>query len=319
MIGNTPFDGGQDGVLAAIVEALPTGILLMDGLDNVVFHNRRFFEIWGFDIPQDSKSKGLFLIEETRKRVADPDTFIKIFHRYMESSNLLLKGTDTIHLNDGRSLERYTAPVFDRTGTHYGRVFYFYDVTDRLRAEHEIRSLAFQDALTKLPNRRILYDRLSSAMASGRRQDHYSALILIDLDNFKPLNDGYGHDVGDALLIEIAQRLTGCVRDTDTISRLGGDEFVVLLPELGGTLEIAASDSQSVAEKIRDRLSAPVHIADHDGGTDGDIIHRPSASIGVTVFKGDSRNHAAILRSADRAMYRAKADGGNTIRLAADL
>jgi diguanylate cyclase (GGDEF)-like protein len=299
--------------LVAMLESSPSGILLKDGIENIVFCNRRFFDVWGFDFTEPNDINGKLLIEEAVKRVSNPGEFINILYKYMEPENFMVKGVDTINLIDGRAIERYTTPVFDKNGIHYGRAFYFDDVTDKFRAEEEIRSLTYHDSLTKLANRRLLFERLLSAMTSGRRNNHYSAILLIDLDRFKPVNDRFGHDVGDALLIEVGRRLTRCVREADTVARLGGDEFVIVLPILGNTRDLALSDGRRVAEKICDAFATPFLIKSA-GGTGSAVVYSGSASIGLSVFQGDQQDHGAVLRMADRAMHLAKADGGNTIR-----
>lgn len=144
------------------------------------------------------------------------------------------------------------------------------DITERKRTDDVIKQLAYHDSLTHLPNRRLLNDRLQQAMASSSRSRNYGALMFLDLDNFKPLNDTFGHDAGDLLLIEATERLSHCVRDMDTVARFGGDEFVVMICDLDTNKEKSQSESQAIAEKIRTVLSAPYRIAikhDKDGET----------------------------------------------------
>ncbi|MCF8168707.1 MAG: diguanylate cyclase [Rhodoferax sp.] len=192
------------------------------------------------------------------------------------------------------------------------------EIVRRVQSEEHVRQLAFHDALTGLPNRRMLGDRLGQAMAASKRSGLHAALIYLDLDNFKPLNDAHGHDVGDLLLLEVARRLTDSVRETDTVVRLGGDEFVVMLSELA--LERAASAEQAtgVAEEIRTALAEPYQLTLH--GTDQAeraLVHHCSASIGIAIFGGHTVSQVDLLKRADAAMYQAKAAGRNTIRLVA--
>ncbi|TNC99632.1 MAG: PAS/PAC sensor-containing diguanylate cyclase/phosphodiesterase [Gallionellaceae bacterium] len=197
-----------------------------------------------------------------------------------------------------------TAVKFRGEVTHYVAVFV--DISERKRAEEEIRNLAFYDTLTQLPNRRLLLDRLQLSLGQSRRSDHYCALMFLDLDHFKVLNDTRGHDYGDMMLREVAHRMNVCVRETDSVARFGGDEFVVLLEGLSQQSEEAALQAGHVAEKIRDSLSQPYHL-EHS-------VHLSTPSIGVVLFKGDDTNSEELLKQADMAMYRAKDGGRNMVR-----
>lgn len=189
-----------------------------------------------------------------------------------------------------------------------------HDITARKAAEDEINNLAFYDTLTQLPNRRMLNDRLRQAVATSKRNSFYSALMFLDLDNFKPLNDTYGHNVGDLLLVEVAHRLAGCVREADTVARFGGDEFVLMLSGLDGDKAETAVQAGIVAEKIRTLLSEPyVLIVKHEGEADTTVEHRCAVSIGVEVFNGES-SMEDILKCADIAMYQAKEAGRNQVQ-----
>ena len=189
------------------------------------------------------------------------------------------------------------------------------EVTERKRLEEEIHDLAFNDALTHLPNRRLLQDRLGQAMAAAKRNGHYGALMFIDLDNFKPLNDAQGHEVGDLLLIDAAARLNACVRKVDTAARFGGDEFVVMLGELKRDEAESVAQARAVAEKIRAALSRPyVLTIRREGSADTTVEHRCTASIGVALFGATEAGQDDILRWADVAMYQAKDAGRNSVR-----
>ncbi|MBV8617560.1 MAG: EAL domain-containing protein [Curvibacter sp.] len=191
----------------------------------------------------------------------------------------------------------------DQEVTHY--VSTLTDITQRKAAENEIRHLAFFDPLTSLPNRRLLLDRLRQALAVSERRRREGALIFIDLDNFKTLNDTLGHDKGDLLLQKVAQRLKACVRDTDTVSRLGGDEFVVMLENLGRDAREAAQQAETVGEAIRQSLNHPYDLAGHE--------YHCSPSMGITLFDHQTELDE-MLQRADLAMYQAKAAGRNTLR-----
>lgn len=175
----------------------------------------------------------------------------------------------------------------------------------------QIRGMAFHDSLTGLPNRRLLADHLTMAIAAGHRQNSLGAVLLLDLDNFKPLNDEHGHAVGDLLLDEVAQRLQNCVRETDTVARLGGDEFVVVLPALADNPDQALRLALEVAEKIRGQLERPFRLPVTPDAAP--IEHRCPCSIGLSLFSGDETNQSTIIKRADNAMYQAKKEGRNRI------
>lgn len=188
------------------------------------------------------------------------------------------------------------------------------DITERKHAEELIRNFAFFDSLTQLPNRRLLNDRLTQTMLASKRNSHYGALMFLDLDNFKPLNDTHGHDAGDLLLVEVARRITRCVREMDTVARFGGDEFVIMLSDLDIDKAESIRQAGSVAEKIRSSLSEPYVLALQQGDDVKTIVHNCTSSIGVVLFINHEIGLEEIIKLADRAMYQAKEDGRNTIR-----
>jgi diguanylate cyclase (GGDEF)-like protein len=197
-----------------------------------------------------------------------------------------------------------------------GAVITHTDITERKQLEDQVHQIAFRDPLTQLYNRRALNDHLSQAMAASKRSACCCALMFLDVDNFKPLNDEHGHGFGDLLLIELANRLKSCVREVDTVARFGGDEFVVLLSELHLNREASAALARSVAEKIQASLATPYLLA-FDNPTDSSAVpisYQCSVSIGVVVFLGHEHNQNNILKLADVAMYQAKVAGRNLIR-----
>lgn len=180
------------------------------------------------------------------------------------------------------------------------------DITERKQAEDAIHQLAFYDPLTHLPNRRLLLDRLSQALASSHRTGHYGALLFLDLDNFKVLNDTRGHDAGDQLLVQTARRIHDNLRAGDTVARLGGDEFLVIIEGLSPAIKDAAIQAREIGEKIREALVKPYILA-------GREFHC-AASFGVTLFFGEEESVETLLKHADLAMYKAKDAGRNTLR-----
>ena len=180
------------------------------------------------------------------------------------------------------------------------------DITERKRHEQATRQAAFYDVLTELPNRRMLIDRYRHAVAATARKGHHGAVMYLDLDNFKSLNDSMGHEVGDALLREVARRLLTCVRDCDTVARLGGDEFVVLLEDLDAVAADAAAQALVVAERIRASLRREYNLRGH--------VHHGACSIGVALFQSQRDELDVMLKHADAAMYQAKRSGRDAIR-----
>ncbi len=192
----------------------------------------------------------------------------------------------------------------DETVTHY--VATMHDISERKAAEDQIHALAFYDALTQLPNRRLLHDRLQQSMLTTMRSGNHGALLFIDLDKFKQLNDTLGHDYGDLLLQQVALRLKECVRQADTVARLGGDEFVVLLEELNPDAHVAQEETIAVGQKILASLNRPYDLNGH--------AHLSTPSIGATIFCGLQNSREELIKQADLAMYKAKSAGRNTLR-----
>lgn len=222
-----------------------------------------------------------------------------------------------LQLDDGsvREMESTGSVMRDDEGRVARVVVVSRDVTERKQMEEQVRQLAFYDPLTSLPNRRLLNDRLKQALAASTRTGCYGALMFLDLDNFKSLNDTHGHDVGDLLLVEVAGRLKSCVREMDTVARFGGDEFVVMISELDVDMNESTLQAHLIAEKIHFALAQPYRLTiTLEGKADTSIEHPCTASIGVTRFIHHEACPEDILKWADSAMYRAKEDGCNLIR-----
>lgn len=185
--------------------------------------------------------------------------------------------------------------------THY--LSTFSDITNRKKDEEQIHSLAFFDPLTGLANRRLLEDHIKQAMASSRRNKSHMALIFIDLDNFKTINDTLGHKYGDEILKQVASRLVNCVREGDTVARPGGDEFIILLEGLATELDLASQQAKTVAEKLVNLAHKPYMLIDK--------AYVMTASIGISLFNGNEQNYDELLKRSDLAMYKAKEEGRN--------
>ncbi|MCW9012200.1 MAG: EAL domain-containing protein [Gammaproteobacteria bacterium] len=179
------------------------------------------------------------------------------------------------------------------------------DISDRKQAEQEIRYRAYYDSLTKLPNRQLLLDRLKQAIVTSRRRQDYNALLFLDLDRFKTINDSLGHSVGDLLLIETANRILSCIREEDTAARFGGDEYVIMLKHLGNEQEHASLHAKRIAEKIQKSFRRAFQLKDHE-------LHITS-SIGISIFPIENESMEDVIKHADTAMYSAKESGRNKI------
>lgn len=196
--------------------------------------------------------------------------------------------------------------------THY--VGAHTDITWRKEAEKAIQNLAFYDPLTQLPNRRLLDDRLNQALTASKRGGCFGAVMFLDLDNFKPLNDQHGHIVGDLLLVEVARRLCKAVRESDTVARFGGDEFVVVVSDLAADLGSALPVVERLADKIRFDLSLPYLLATRQSdGSGSPIEHLCTVSLGAALFAHPDRDPDDLLKKADAAMYQAKQAGRNLV------
>jgi diguanylate cyclase (GGDEF)-like protein/PAS domain S-box-containing protein len=196
--------------------------------------------------------------------------------------------------------------VKDTKGVVTNHVATLTDITMNKAAAEEIKHLAFYDSLTGLPNRRLMVDRLNQALVSSARTGRDGAVLFLDLDHFKTLNDSLGHDVGDLLLRQVAERLTSCVREGDTVARLGGDEYVVLLEDLSEVVLEAAAQVETIGEKILKSLNHPYQLGQHE--------YNCTPSIGAALFNNHNQSQEELLKHADIAMYQAKKAGRNTIR-----
>ncbi len=225
----------------------------------------------------------------------NPEDFLK---RVMWiDANKEVRSHDEFRLKDGRFIDQFSAPVFSN-GKYSGRVWYFRDITERKQHEDELHHVANHDMVTGLPNRRLLSDRLEQAIARTQRSGKMLAVCYLDLDNFKPINDEHGHDIGDQLLINITQHIKSVLRADDTLARLGGDEFVLLFNEIE-----CIDDVYTILDRLLESVCAQVRVKN--------LSFKLSASIGVALYPEDNVDPDTLLRHADHAMYIAKADGKN--------
>ncbi|MDD2841413.1 MAG: EAL domain-containing protein [Tolumonas sp.] len=287
--------------LRAIVQAIPDLMVIIDEdghyIDVLPSTNHQLYE------------PALALIGKTLHSELPQENADKLLATVRDS--IRLQQTQTIEYErDGvigrRLVEGRAQPLGYTVNDKQVVVFLARDITDRKIKEDEIAYLAFYDPLTDLPNRRLLQDRLHQAMANSKRSGQRGALLFIDLDNFKTLNDTLGHDKGDLLLQQVATRIAECVRECDTVARLGGDEFVVMLEELSHIEEVAAAQAKMLGEKILVKLRHPYLIAGYE--------HNSSASIGITLFQAHQESSDELMKRADIAMYQAKSAGRNTLR-----
>jgi diguanylate cyclase (GGDEF)-like protein/PAS domain S-box-containing protein len=245
----------------------------------------------------------------------DREQVKRIFKETVQTGNSL-RAEFRFLLADGsiRHMESHGGLIKNSQGQPLRVVVVSRDITERKQAEEQIRNLAFYDTLTQLPNRRMLDDRLNQAMAASKRSGRYGALMFLDMDNFKPLNDLYGHGAGDLLLKEVAHRISSCVRGMDTVARFGGDEFVVMLSELDTDKQSSIAQAGIVAEKIRAILAQPyVLVLQQEDDTETTVEHHCTSSIGVVMFISYEDKPADLLKRADMAMYQAKESGRNQV------
>ncbi|HYN54473.1 MAG TPA: EAL domain-containing protein [Methylotenera sp.] len=291
-----------------LLDSTAEGIYGVDARGGCTFVNQAALHILGYQDINELIGKHLHgLIHHS---YADgtpyPDSECPIHQSFL--SHEKVHGADEVFWHrDGSAVpvEYWLYPIIHDSQVT-GAVTTFFDISERKATDDTIKHLAFYDLLTGLPNRRLLMDRLKLALASSKRSGQEGALLFIDLDNFKNLNDTLGHDVGDLLLQLVAHRLESCVREGDTVARLGGDEFVVMLEDLSKKNLEAAAQTKAVSEKILASLNQPYQLDAHE--------YTSTASIGATLFKDHQQSMDDILKHADIAMYQAKKAGRNTLR-----
>jgi diguanylate cyclase (GGDEF)-like protein/PAS domain S-box-containing protein len=285
---------------ASLLDKAQDAIIVRGMDDRILFWNKSAERLYGWTSEEaigNSKEKLLY---------EDPETFFDATSWVMAHGEW--SGESTQYRKDASTLiveSRWTL-VKDDNGTPQSILAINTDITQRKKAEQQIQHLAFYDPLTKLPNRLLLIDRLQHALSLTVRTGHTGALLFIDLDNFKTLNDTLGHEKGDLLLQQVAARISICVRDSDTVARLGGDEFVVMLESLSENPQEAAARTKAVGEKILAAFTSTYQLSGHE--------YHSTPSIGATLFNSEQNDVDELLKRADLAMYQAKASGRNTMR-----
>lgn len=277
-------------------------LLIEPDSGNIVNANHAAAEFYGYSVEQMQAMNIRQINAQAEQEIAEERLQAQLNNRnYLIFPHRLASGEIC-------SVEVHSSPV-----NVAGRELLFsiiHDITERRQLEAQMHDMAFYDPLTKLPNRRLLVNRLHKLMSGATRNHRHAALMFLDLDHFKILNDLRGHDIGDQMLVEVAKRILSCLRADDSAARFGGDEFVVLIENLDEELNEAAMQSDIVAEKIRHALSLPYLLKQGNE----DITHFGSSSIGVTVFSSQMESMEQLLKWTDMAMYHAKDAGRNVIR-----
>ena len=288
--------------IAAIAFEIEEGMIVTDCDEVIIRVNRVFTQLSGYSA-EEAIGKNLGMLKSDRQDAEFYPRMGEILHRdnYWQGEIW----------NSRKSGEVYPewltiTAVVGKDGKITNYICAFFDITVRKQAEEKIHNLAFYDPLCQLPNRRLLFDRLHQAITTSARDHTCAALLFIDLDNFKILNDTRGHDIGDLLLIEVGQRLCTTIRESDTLARLGGDEFVVLLEGLSNDRTEAALQARKVGEKLLQVIHQPYLLKD--------IEQHSTASIGISLFSNYQQNIDDLLKQSDTAMYAAKKSGRNTLR-----
>ncbi len=287
--------------LAANTFEIQQGIMITDKDANILRVNKAFTEITRFSA-QQVIGKNPRILKSGRH---DEAFFRDYWHQLLRNGKF--EGEIWNRRKNGEIYPEWQTVTAVRNDlgevSHYVSVLS--DITEKKDAENKIHNMAFYDPLTNLPNRRLLLDRFDQELAVARRHKHYGAVLFLDLDHFKILNDSQGHLVGDELLVQVASRLASVLREEDTPARLGGDEFVILLHANSENLGAAADHALVVAEKIREQINTPFKL--------GHYQHQIGTSIGIALFPQNQENPDSVLQQADTAMYRSKSSGRNTI------
>jgi len=307
-----------DEQLRSLIQNFHVGVVLYEIGSGILLSNPRAMQLLGMSDELVTEK----IVEDSRWQFIHEDgSLFRFEERPMRQAITTRRAVTGITLGIVRPEENTlwllvnAEPQFDPDGNVKQVINTFIDITERHEMELRMRHLADYDQLTQLPNRRLLDDRLDQAMVASKRSHQYGAVLFLDLDDFKPLNDRYGHAVGDLFLREAAQRLKNCVRESDTVTRFGGDEFVVILHELSDSREESNLHAQAIAEKICFSLSQSAQLVLPGKGDDEErnVEYRTSASVGVALFLGTDVSSEDLIRWADMAMYASKQNGRNQV------
>jgi diguanylate cyclase (GGDEF)-like protein/PAS domain S-box-containing protein len=295
--------------LKAIIETEPECIKILDAQGLLLQMNPAGLEM--IEADSFAQVKGTPVLDIVAPEYRDA---FAAMHKRVIGGEAMHMEYEVLGLKGGRRLlETHAVPMNEQGQTVHLAVTR--DITRRKQMEDQVRQLAFHDPLTNLPNRRLLLDRLAQAMAASKRSGLYCAVMFLDLDKFKILNDTHGHGAGDSLLLAVTDRLKNCVREVDTVSRFGGDEFVVLLNCLTADRAESTAQAAIVAEKIRVTLQEPYMLSiEREGRVDAQVDYHCTVSIGVAIFINHEASPEDILKWADAAMYKAKDAGRNTVQ-----
>ena len=296
--------------VAATVFESQEGMVVTDPNGTILRVNRAFTKITGFSAEAVIGENPRVL----KSGIHDADFYAAMWDAILHKGGWAGEIWNRRKQGDAYAQYLTITPVLGPDGRVSNYVGTFTDATDRIAAAEKIERLAFYDPLTLLPNRRLMMDRLERALTNSARSNRFGALMLLDMDNFKTLNDTLGHDVGDQFLVEVAARIKNCIREGDTASRMGGDEFVVILEHLDKE-DQAAVQATAVAIKIQTQLNQPYLLQVGDKHADQrERSHQCTSSIGITLFRDRSSSVEELVKRADTAMYQAKEAGRNTFR-----
>ena len=308
---STPLVSAGDAMSDAVLDSLANQITVIDSKGDILYVNRAWHEFAVSNgIPADYQWIGRNYLNVCRNNTSlqndESDSalvYAGIFDVVKGVKDAFVYEYPCHSLTEKRWFLMRIGHVWGKSGLF---VVSHHNITARVLVEEEVRHLAFYDPLTNLPNRRLLMDRLKQAIATTHRTGQHGALMFLDLDYFKQLNDKLGHAIGDELLKQVAERLQSCVREVDSVARFGGDEFVVLLEALSHHDLEAAGQTEAIAAKILKALGHPYTLGSH--------IYKCTPSVGIVIFQKEQKSQEELIRRADAAMYKAKIAGRNTIR-----
>lgn len=302
--------------LNTILDTVEAFIYIKDTQYRYIYANKKTCELFGVSLEMLlGREDSDFFDEKTAKDIRKFDSeVIEYGHKVtLEETNIHKQTANTTTYLSTKM------PLLNEDGSVYALCGISTDISERKKTEELIRELAYHDPLTHLPNRRMFDEQFTFLLAQTKRHHTWGALLVIDLDNFKPLNDAFGHKAGDLLLVDVAARLNACVRASDVVARFGGDEFIVALGDLSKEASHAQEEAMKVAFKILLHIRAPYVLLLNEEENEKVITHECTASIGVTLFGYDKQQKESIFSEADKAMYAAKQKGRNRIEFSEEL